>query len=205
MKSVLIVFNFFLVGLFTIQAQYIDLNEVPVSMEIGKESSLVVLGKTNVNQFECNYNGKFYKQDRIRFKKQRKNNTVKLRDFELEVVVKSVDCKKKIYNNNMYDLLQAEQHPTIDIDLTKLTIYEDSTSSKEQGVGYFDVVVTIAGVKNKSKIVLSHAEKTEEAIRFIGDIELLMTDYNLEPPSKMGGMIKVKEELLISVELVLLQ
>lgn len=193
------------IGLVSVQGQYIDLNEVSVSPTIAEESTLVILGKTNINEFKCTYDGEFYKERRIRFKKQRTNNTVKLKGLELEIDVARVDCKKKIYNNNMYELLEADRYPTIAIDVLKLTAFDDPAQDEIPVLGYFDVLVTIAGVTKEGRINLSILEKTEHSLHIAGDINLKMTDYNLEPPSKMGGMVKVKEDLLVRVELIFLQ
>ena len=202
-KSLNIVCVLLLVFSQQLMSQNIDVHKIPMELKISESSSLKLAGKTNVNKFECNYEGKFYKQDKIKFKKQRTYNIVEFEEFQLEIEVEQLDCHKRVYNKTMLNLLEVSEHPEIIIKVHKITFLSDF---QENGVmAYFNGLVTIAGVEKETIINLYKAEKTENGLSFIGDVNLLMTQFQIEPPTKMGGAIKVMEELLVSVNLVFIQ
>jgi hypothetical protein len=64
-----------------------------------------------------------------------------------------------------------------------------------------NTLITIAEVRKKEIFRNSGIDENDETIRFYGRHNLYLTNYNIEPPQKFFGAIKVQNELEVQFQI----
>ena len=163
------------------------------SVVITPSSKLVINGKTNINSFTCEFNVLKLKNPIPIFYKKGANNML----FENTVLVldnNCFDCGGKEINNDFQKLLKSHQFPQIHIKLHEITT---ALNNKDSLFARFDI--SIAGVTKSCTIPVELKQK--EALFIKGLINLNISDFNLQPPKKVLGLIVVKDAIEINFQL----
>ncbi|MCG1037114.1 YceI family protein [Polaribacter sargassicola] len=162
-------------------------------IKIGKESKLEIIGTTNLNKFNCNFN--FLDFDKtIPLSFQTKDNKIYFKDAILKLKNSCFDCGNKMMNKDFYKLLKSEKFPQILLNLKEVEKKETTTEAL--------VEMTIAGVSKTYKIpVITENDNTELLVS--GKLNLNIEDYHLEAPKKMLGLVVVSEMINIHFNLIL--
>lgn len=129
-------------------------------------------------------------------------------DVRVSVIlpVKSLNCGKKGMNRDMYEALKAPEHPTISyqlIDASAASSDQNSSDSlsADPDDGWMNIqtygIMQIAGVKDTTTVTVQGRVLENNKFQVKGFKELHMDTYNIDPPSKMFGLIKAKKELTV--------
>ena len=122
---------------------------------------------------------------------------LKLNDFRMTIPIAGLKSGNDTLDKHMYEAFQAEKFPKIHAELKNYEVTDnDKTSHKVSAT--IDLIV--AGV---TKTLPINATVTEEGakIQVKGETKLLMTDFGIQPPVLMLGMIKTANEIKIQFEL----
>ncbi|HZW77939.1 MAG TPA: YceI family protein [Flavobacteriaceae bacterium] len=160
-------------------------------IEILNTSSLKIKGKTNVNVFECDFNSRLL--NRSGFISLRNiENGIRFQDAVLQIPNSGFDCGNKGINKDFQTLLKSENHPQIEIKL----LYKEQVNDR---LAMVKVQLSIAG---KSKIYQFPLEVDPSCQKkYSGKWQLRISDFDLEAPKKLFGMIVIKEEIEIDFHL----
>ncbi len=141
-----------------------------------------VQGTTSIGGFECNYDMKT--KDTLFF-----NQPDKAAKITHTVPVKNFGCGNFMLNNDFRKTLKEKEYPTVRIELFNFKKSAENYSC--------DLALNLVGKQKTYKNLLLKNDKN-----FLnGSITLHFSDFNLVPPKKIGGMIKIKEEITLSVSL----
>ena len=165
-----------------------------IKVAVGNNSYLNIQGKTNINKFTCNYFGQF-PVDTMNVHWQQQSNSIKVNDVELRLKVASFDCGNKIMNNDLQDLLKKESYPHVVIELLRL--YPAENSKKTDYFGEAELDFQMAGAHHVYRVPVFLKEVGGKNY-FVGNHKFDITDFEITPPTKFLGMVKVDNE--ISVE-----
>jgi polyisoprenoid-binding protein YceI len=121
-----------------------------------------------------------------------------IRTVRITVPADKMECGNGTMNEHMKKALKVDENPTI---VFKLTSY-DVARTAAGSAGTLKGMLTLGGVQ---KAISIPAEgKTEGvALRVTGAVEVIMTDYDLTPPSLMFGRIKVRDPVTVNFDLLL--
>lgn len=157
-----------------------------------EESRLWIEGSSNVNNFRCNA-GRYQSQ----VDPPTSDTTVKV---EVDVAVEGFDCGKRRMNRDLYETLRSKRHPQISFQYvsTESMTYVDESDKYELIV---NGRLTVAGHTNDIQFPLDAVIYEDGTIRATGSTVLKMTDYNVEPPSALLGLVRVDDELTVYFEL----
>jgi hypothetical protein len=155
-------------------------------------SRLEILGSTNVNEFEClsvDYEG----EDIMKEVCYRVSETPSLYG---EIVMKSTgfDCHNSMMTKDFAKTVQSEIFPEITIRFLGLTENAETQLSGK-------VSVTIAGKSKLYTVFCVVKEKNRVRKHLEGDLTIRFTDFNLQPPQKLFGAIKVSDALKVKFHL----
>lgn len=156
---------------------------------IKESSSLRILGKTNVNTFKCRYDINEIR-DPLPVGYTAINNTLIFNSAILRLRNENFDCGGKMINSDFNKLLNTPRYPEVIIALEKVSPHP---RIKDNYIAA--VAITISGVTNHYDMFLKVVP--EHDLKVKGVLELLLPDFNLTPPEKALGMIRVKEDLVI--------
>ena len=116
--------------------------------------------------------------------------------FEVAINAATLTSPKDGLDKNMHKALKVAQYPDIVFKLSKLEAGAAPNTIKAVGL------LKIAGVEKEVALPLKVAVNAT-TITVIGDIDLLMTDYGIKPPTAMLGMLKTDPKVTVSLEIVL--
>lgn len=192
LKSTLFILFFLLSG-FNIQTN----NPHIVKWVINKGCSLTVGGSTNVNKFSCvirNYNN----PDTLTFYKGKSSQPVKMAGL-LKLDVRNFDCHNPVMTGDLRKTLKTKEFPHLLIRFISLNRYPQYKDQSDLVKGI--VTIELAGVTKHFTIDYKFTHDEAGSIILTGKRRLFFSDFNLVPPSKIGGMIKTNNELSIEFNL----
>ncbi|WP_375324164.1 YceI family protein [Flagellimonas sp. GZD32] len=158
-------------------------------VRVAGDSEVVISGTTNVNQFTCRYNLEEMELP-IRLVYDDKKEHILFNNASLQLANDCFDCGGRAINKDFKELLQTESHPQVEMKL----LYVDPPQKENSKVGV-GMEIIIAGVSRRYNAVLDC--NVDNKISVNGVLELKLSDFNLQPPKKMMGMIKVDDEIMV--------
>lgn len=118
---------------------------------------------------------------------------------EMEFPVKDIDSDSRRMNNNMYYYLKEDEHP--EITYRVIEVREVATADNPGILLTVRGVITAAGV-GKEIIHDVEIRKSESGGLVVsGSQDLLMTDFDIDPPTAVFGSIRSRDEMTITFEL----
>ena len=169
-------------------------------VQLRDSSKLSIKGKSNVNEFTCESEHELQK-DSLDYSYTVNADTVQVNGVYLDLEIDQFDCGKRAINRDFKSTLKYKEYPFIEIVLNEL-VASDSTSLIPKEA---EVTIRIAGVERHYTVPLNSFSSSEESFTVGGNKILRMTDFGLEPPSPMFGLIKVEDELNIQFDLVIVR
>jgi len=115
-----------------------------------------------------------------------------LKGLAVTIPAASLASPKDGLDKNMHKALKVEQFADITFRLRSLV---------SDGAGYKAVgVLTIAGVEKETTLALQVRRK-DATLAITGTTDVLMTDFGIQPPKAMMGMLKTDPKVQIRIEL----
>lgn len=166
-----------------------------MNVVISPESKLFIKGKTNVNSFSCHFNASNFKNP-VTLTMEIVDEDLYFEDTNLILNTSCFDCGNKMMNSDFRNLLNADSHPEIKLKLKQLRLKDFDGND---ATAFLDIY--ISGVKNSYSVPISLIGTKKMIIK--GKLDLNISDYKLEPPKKMMGLIVVDEMIEINMELII--
>lgn len=190
MKTSTILMLFLMLTSFSIQKE-----EHNKTIYISPQSKLEIIGSSNVNNFKCVFNVKnLNKPLKILYEKE--DEVIRFKKSTLILDNSFFNCGGKGINRDFHGLLKTDEHPQILLSLKEIK-KKTYIGNKVEAL----VEIQIAGV-SQTYIVDVEANRKDD-LQIEGRLKLNITDFNLEAPKKMMGLIVVSEEIEILFNLFL--
>ena len=169
---------------------------------VGQSSYITISGITNVNKFECLWTESI-SQGSLTANIDPLDGEIKFEDAVLFIDIQGFNCENRIMTNDMHRAMGVGDHPLIEIKLLKAEVQQNKQSSANSGDLNVLVAITINGVQKETFINVNW--KSAESIYYIfnGTKSLKMTDFDIEPPTRLMGMVKVNDMIKIEINLAL--
>lgn len=156
-------------------------------------SSINITGKSNVRAFSCK-TSTIYEHDTLDVRYMNEDNIYRFENVVIIIDLNGFDCGNPFLDKDFAKLLQKDKYPTLKIYLKQITLNETMAGINLPGIADFEI--EIAGIikhyDTKFNSYISNGTGLVE-----GELELSISDFNLTPPKKLLGLIKVSEEILI--------
>ncbi|MGM0648027.1 MAG: YceI family protein [Bacteroidota bacterium] len=146
--------------------------------------------KTNINHFVIKYEQSYELTIEIDLDKSHKP----LKYTNIAIPVKHLKLKNKRMQQEFYQMLNTNKYPFINIRIQEKDFINVIRSAYKK----LPASITIAGVTNKIRLSLDtkHVDKNQYFVK--GSKSLSLYNYQLSPPKKLGGIIKVDSNVLIN-------
>ncbi|MEO8399431.1 MAG: YceI family protein [Ignavibacteriaceae bacterium] len=170
------------------------------TFQFQKESKIWLEGTSTLHDFTIT--AKEFKSDLTIENSDDSKNEFKISKLELIVPVKKLDSEKESMDENLQEAMDADNNPNIIFTLTsasKILLNNKGDSTKIAAVGN----LKIAGVTKLVNLDISVLRLDENKFEFKGNKKLLMTDYNVDPPSMFLGTLKTADEIYVNFNLIL--
>lgn len=159
-------------------------------------SSLTVNGSTNVNKFQCDIIN-YSLPDTITCVKAAKAQSLPM-NGKLKLDIESFDCHNRMMTSDLRKTLKYKDFPKLTIKFISINSFPNfKNPTKISGL----VDIGLAGVVKRYDISYVFTIDNSNMVHLKGDRAVTFTDFNLSPPSKLGGVIKAKDELLVEFNL----
>jgi len=165
---------------------------------IDAESQLTIQGSTNVNNFICKieyYTG----ADTLQYVKGNSSRELRFTRSRMVVPVRSFDCGASRISKDFWKTLKSETYPELEINFISLQAPSLRDSKNIRGA----VNITLAGVTVNYSILYQVHVKENGDVLLNGTHAVNFSDFQLNAPQKLKGLIKVKEVLNVEFNLVL--
>ncbi len=157
-------------------------------------SSIVIHGSSNVNTFGCASTGAFRSKAIEGTIGQGK---VSLKG-SISIAINQLDCKNRMLNKDLRQTLKADQYPTLTIYFINLDKIPQLNGNSETIYG--TVLIELAG-KRKNFNLRYSLTRTKEGLLLEGGRLFTFSDFDLRPPQKIGGLIKVRDNFDVNFTL----
>ena len=160
-------------------------------LKISSESELRISGDTNINSFNCIFDPEELPESLNASYQKTDDKVLVFNSTSLKLNTKAFDCGSRPINRDFEALIKAEKYPFIYLNLEELKL-------QSQNSALISLNIEIAGIKKQYKVPVKIDNSKSN---YKGIIHLNIDDFKLEPPKKIFGLIKVKEEIEIEFDL----
>ena len=168
-----------------------------LAFEILPSSRLSIQGATNVNQFTCQYCDDLYSYTpKVSISKT--GQVVYFKGAQLRVKASTFDCGIRQMNKDFQDLLKVNKYPYLEMELLSAKLVKGSKT--EQGKVVVSCMLNLAGTQKKISFPLQYTFNNG-VLYIYGQAQIKLPDFNIEPPKKMMGLVKVKESISVDFDL----
>ena len=176
-----------------------------INYSIDPSSSLIIEGSSNINSFYCKCEEEF--QEYCCSLKEDENSTKLIfENTALEVKTRSFDCGSRPISKDMWKTLRSQQYPYIRIVLQEAVPNRPGDLQKicKEWVPFkVKTMITIAGTERTVQLDVVAKELQKDQYRFSGAKDLLMSDFGIDPPKAVLGLIKVNDRITIDLDLMI--
>ena len=175
-----------------------------ISWIVQKTSTLSIEGCTNINRFSCSVN-EYTEPDTITCLNTLSPNNpqgIPLRGV-LRIYIDDFDCHNRVMTAEFKRTLKYKQYPQLKVCFVNLE--KMPFSGKSTGIIKGNVDVELAGVSRRFEIDYTSCRTDASQLQLIGTHTFRFTDFQMRPPRKMGGIIRVNDELNVQFILYLKQ
>lgn len=161
---------------------------------IERSSSLAIDGSSNVNEFTCSIH-EYLQCDTLWNNVDAGRKRMTFRKSRLNVEIRRFDCMHKYITADFRKMLMADKYPYLTIEFISLD--ELKTGGLVRGI----VDIELAGRKKRMEIIYTCAQNGPKNVTLKGEKIMKFTDFELEPPRKLGGLIRINEDIKVHFNL----
>jgi hypothetical protein len=169
----------------------------PPAWVVETGSMLNIEGSSNVNHFTCHML-QYLQADTLRWVRDDKTGKLWFRNSAVNIDVSQFDCHHKFITSDLRKTLKAGKYPFLRIhfiSMDDLTWVQEGQSVRGQ------VNIELAGVQKRFNMDYTVIHEQGSRFRLRGSRQMHFSDFNLVPPSKLAGLIRIDQQIKVNFEL----
>lgn len=171
--------------------------DIPFKILAG--SRLYLEGKSNVNTFTCDCKEDF-PPTKMSINATANSNVAYFHETRVEITTVKLDCGNKGINRDLSKALKADEYPKICFELCSITFQDAAHSDEWQNVKA-NADITIAGKTKRVKMDIKAKQMADGQLSIKSSKAINMSDFGIDPPTVLMGLIKVKDEISLFFDL----
>jgi hypothetical protein len=164
---------------------------------IDASSELIISGATNVNDFICRTDC-YDVRDTLELLSHKEGGTVMFSRNAMVIPVSSFECGNDLITRDFQETLKVNEYPELTIRFVSI---DDRATVLQAGAVTGKVEITLAGTTRVYSVLYSAASNGRNTFSLTGKQAVCFSDFNLEAPRKMMGLIKVQDNLEVEFQL----
>jgi hypothetical protein len=164
---------------------------------IEKESNLYFEGRTNISNFRCGITS-YLRPDTLCFCREDASKAILGVKGGLSIDVNGFECQQPYMNNDLRKALKSKECPLMKISLLSIGNFTGNVPHVKG-----KVAISLAGVTRVIDIDYTVQPLDENNLRLYGRQQVLFSDFELTPPHKMAGLVKVEQQIDVKFMLAL--
>jgi hypothetical protein len=160
--------------------------------KIAAGNYVYISGATNIDCFECKY---------FKSKDDQDTNNILLKSLyingnkiEAYIPVNKFECGNILMYRDFQELLKASEYPYIRVEISKEEINDILLNESSANL---DVSITLASVTNVQPVFCEVSKPGKNTICITGKASISLFDYQIKPPVKFMGLVKVRDKVTI--------
>ena len=201
MKRLVAITGILLLGLGT--TSFVEPIKKTKVFAIEQGSKITIIGTSNVSTFTCCCESTFQPQT-IKYNQSESGDIVTFENASLRVASNEIDCGGSLINRDMQKTLETDNYPFIQVNLIE-TYFENL---KLQWGGDLPermtalTEITITDVSQSNIIEIEGSYLGEGRYKFMSSAALSLSDFGLQKPTPILGLVKVDDKILIDIQLI---
>ena len=163
-------------------------------------STLTIDGSTNVNSFRCGIS-QYVGNDTLILQEGKTIRKPIFLKGRVALKASQFDCGMHVMTKDFNETIKAKEHPYIVIDFKSFERVPNYTKGEEKFKG--TLTISLGGTTKQFSVDCSIQPNASGLIHLKGGRKFLFSDFNLTPPEKMMGLIRIEQELKVQFNLVL--
>lgn len=163
---------------------------------VASNSSLNIEGRSNINEFCCEVT-KYLEADTLAYINNETTRQFLFTNSCLTIDINDFDCHQRLITSDFRKTLKAGQNRFLKIEFISLDAFDARSRQTVKG----KVEILIAGQVKCTTINFNTNSTNNGLIQMNGTKTLLFSEFNLTPPKKLAGFIKIKEEIKVNFQL----
>lgn len=123
--------------------------------------------------------------------------------FDLAVPVASLRCGNRQMERDMYRALRSDTNPTIEFRFSGLVGGVEHDIDAKHYRATISGELSLAGTRRKVRVPVIAERVSRDRFRLRARLPLRMTDFGVTPPTALFGMVKAKDNLVVTFDLYL--
>lgn len=123
--------------------------------------------------------------------------------FQLRIPVDTLRCGNRQMERDMYRALRGDEHPAIEFRFAELVGGVNHDIDAGSYHARISGVVTLAGTKKHVTVEVKAERVAPDRFRLRARLPLRMTDFRIEPPTALFGIVKAKDHVAVEFDLIL--
>jgi hypothetical protein len=162
-------------------------------------SKLVISGKTNVNSFQCS--SLYCGRDTLVLREGGSDSRPVFEKGYVGLDASAFDCGMQLMTHDFGKTIKAREYPFIVIDFISFERVPVYACSEERFKG--KLKISLGGITNAFDVDCSIEARSNGLIHLKGGRNFVFSDFKLQAPTRMMGMVKVNETLDVNFHLIL--
>jgi hypothetical protein len=195
------------IGILFLTLLFVTINSSATSLnfynyKIHEDSWVSISGSTNINSFQCTSINNIL-QGNLVVSRSPLTGSLIFTDAIMQLNIVGFDCKNRQMSRDMHEAMGAEKNPIIEIKLISAEKDSKNQSSSNFGKIRAKIAITLNGITKETTIFVNWHNVDNYHYVLNGSKEISMKDFQIDPPSKAFGMVKVCENITINFNLVI--
>jgi hypothetical protein len=161
-------------------------------------STLNIEGTTNINSYKCAIS-RYVGNDTLVLHEGGKDIRPVFVKGAVELDASSFDCGMALMTSDFHRAINSEVYPAIVIDFISFERMPTYRASPEQFKGIMKI--SLGGVTKLFEVNCGIEANPSGVIHLVGSRDFLFSDFELTPPTRMLGAVKVNNALKVSFHL----
>lgn len=173
------------------------------SIQAEPDSRLWIEGRSNINQFECiagDYQAQATLGEDVEDQSLAEIPGENIQ-IHIKIPVRKFDCGRNRMNRDFYETMKSEEHPHISFTFQKAVTQQVPENPADPWLLEVHGDLSIAGTTRSITFDMEGFLMQDGKMRAIGKKPLRMTDYNIEPPTGLFGLIRAENALTVHFDL----
>lgn len=164
-------------------------------------SKLFINGKTNLNDFRCAIT-QYCGRDTLELREGGPSKRPVFTKGYVGLEASRFDCGMQLMTNDFWKTIKSKEYPLVSIEFISF----ERVPQYDRGTDIFKgrLQISLGGVTKKFEMNCTIEAEESGLIHLKGGRMFTFSDFNLEPPTRMMGLVKVQDSLDVNFHLVLL-
>lgn len=158
-----------------------------------KAAELSINGETNVNSFSCTLR-KSHINDTLASNLSSEKELKPFEGLEISFQVEDFACGMEMITEDFRECLKAKSHPQVIVKIEEIEP-PDGCDENYSGPVKAKIRLYIATAEREQIIDQASIHQISQKTIFTGSYDVLMTSFNLEPPSRLFGSVQTNDQI----------